>query len=129
IGAEKPNTAEATNYRYAYQASIYINQIFTTNNKKLIATGITVTNQVTHTISSIKKEFAMEMHKLYYRDNNVDLHFISIKEANNAFDQDNNQITTSDGTIPEDISFSNIKKTTNHQRLLIYNISLIAISN
>lgn len=69
------------------------------------------------------------MHKLSYRDNNDDLHFISIEDANKAFDQAINQITTTDGQIPEDLSFSNTQKTTNQQRLLIYKIIQKAISN
>ncbi|OIN83997.1 carbohydrate binding domain protein [Francisella sp. TX07-6608] len=129
IGAEKPNTGEATYYRYPRQVSFYINQIFNSNNKKLEDTGITVNNQVTFSISRLKQVFAMVMHKLSYRDNNDDLHFISIEDANKAFDQAINQITTTDGQIPEALSFSNTQKTTNQQRLLIYKIIQKAISN
>lgn len=35
IGSEKPNTGEATYYRYPRQVSFYINQIFNNNNKSL----------------------------------------------------------------------------------------------
>ncbi|MDE5028276.1 hypothetical protein NAI74_09745, partial [Francisella tularensis subsp. holarctica] len=79
------------------QVSFYINQIFNNNNKKLEDTVITVNNQVTFSISILKQVFAMVMHKLSYRYNNDDLHFISIEDANKAFDQYINQITTTDG--------------------------------
>ncbi|MDE4948919.1 hypothetical protein NAI31_09500, partial [Francisella tularensis subsp. holarctica] len=49
--------------------------------------------------------------------------------ANKAFDQASNQITTTEGQIPEDLSVSNTQKTTNQQRLLIYKIIQKAISN
>lgn len=52
----------------------------------------------------------MVMHKLSYRDNNDDLHFISIEDANKAFDQAINQITTTDGQIPEDLASQILKK-------------------
>ncbi|MDE4978474.1 hypothetical protein NAI52_12995, partial [Francisella tularensis subsp. holarctica] len=76
------------------------------NNIQLEDTGITVNHTVTFSISSLQQVFAMVMHKLSYRDNNYDLHFISIEDANKAFVQAINQITTTDGQIPEDISFS-----------------------
>ncbi|MDE4965552.1 hypothetical protein NAI76_09740, partial [Francisella tularensis subsp. holarctica] len=56
-------------------------------------------------------------------------HFIRIEDANKAFDQAINQIPTTDGQIPEDLSFSNTQNTTNQQRLLIYKIIQKAITN
>ncbi|MDE4947213.1 hypothetical protein NAI56_12050, partial [Francisella tularensis subsp. holarctica] len=56
-------------------------------------------------------------------------HFISIEDAKKAFDQAINQITTTEGQIPEDLSFSNTQKTTKQQRLLIYTIIQKAIRN
>lgn len=68
------------------------------------------------------------MHKLSYRDNN-DLHFISVEDANKAFDQTINQVTKTDGQILEELSFSNTQKTANQQRLLIYKIIQKSITN
>ena len=50
-------------------------------------------------MARLKQIFAMVMHKLSYRDNNDNFHFISVEDANKAFDQTFNQVTKTDGQI------------------------------
>ena len=64
-----------------HEVSFYINQIFNNNNKKLEDTGIEVNNQVTFLMARLKQVFAMVIHKLSYRDNNNNFHFISVEDV------------------------------------------------
>lgn len=67
----------------------------------------------------------MVMHKLSYRDHNEELQYISVIDANTAFDQAIKQLKVTD----TELSFSNAPKTANQQRVLLYRIIEKAIAN
>ncbi|MBY7735192.1 chitin-binding protein [Francisella philomiragia] len=125
IGNTVPSDGDATYYRYPRQVSFYINQIFNNNNTKLQNTGIEVNNSVVFKITRLKEVFGMVMHKLSYRDHNEELQYISVIDANTAFDQAIKQLKVTD----TELSFSNAPKTANQQRVLLYRIIEKAIAN